>query len=1338
MESKTDTKRQKTETAEAPDYSVLERHIEEFGKIKWKNTVSYVTYKRTYARRLDDDDPESDTEEFVQTLYRVIRACNEQLGMKLSPQEQCEYFDIFANFKALPAGRFLWQLGTKTVEKYGLLSLQNCAFTEVKDIDSFCWVFDCLMLGSGTGYNIQRKYTDQLAKPHVVTATRMDTNDADFIVPDSREGWIALLRYLLRAHFVDDYCPSKTFTYSCICLRSKGAPIKGFGGTASGPEHLCQGITDINKLINTRASEGLKLRPIDCLDVMNLIARTVISGNVRRCLPEGTLIHTTKGLVPIEKMTTNHFVRTPGGVHEVTAVMSQGKQQLTCIETEIGHFKCTAEHKMAVWDDSVPDNKALNKYCWKKAQDLCVTDRLVHVTHTIKGDETKIDDILHSPPLDVSTAFFLGYAHGNSASCKCILENNDSKIPGSVTFHYNNFLDFFKPEEFKFFLKLNKDDFTIESPSFAKHIHNLRVSGKIPHYILQATAEIRKAYLSGYEKSKRVKNGVMKNISNNTFLYNLHSLYASLGVRTVADTIGHTLKIIDTSYVGQSLIEYFSPASTVNTIKITNICKIYDKMETYDITVKDAEQFVAGGGVLTHNSAQIAIGDSDDIEFLNAKRWDKGNIPNWRCFSNNSVVCSDIEKLPEEFWEGYKGNGECYGLINLDLSQKIGRTGETQYPDPEVTGYNPSLRAGTRVLTSDGVVHIETLENKFFKTRNLDGGWSYARCWKSGVGKPLHKLTMANGKEYFCTAEHKWPVLKAETTETKVSGPALPKIEEVTEMTESVSISETGQASSTKGNVSVADLDKSEETIKAAYEAASTPKLQDQGSTVTKSVTRTLTTEVKAKDRLPYIKSRALCNPVDGVGTYSDGFSIALLYCSPTVFVAEGTRTNYVWVLPEDAAKGDYGQLLKTWMNSVDYAAIRTFEQKDDKGNKFVVITQQSDAFTKHMSKFGLATEKETQEKTYGVPQAVWTGTEDFRRGFIDALYSFVGGVDKKQGLAFLPSPSERFTRDVWDLLGFYGVASTVKIGEKTSDGEDIVPLVVFEADIFSQMFRVTNKKKQDVLDKLEHRKQDIVGEIEVASCKLTELKEDVWDVAVYDSAHLFALSHCFTGNCGEQSLANKETCCLMELFLPNMDSQEELYKCAKNMYRIAKHSMSLPCHQKTTEAIVHKNMRMGIGITGVLQAPEKMDWLDKTYKQLREFDEKYSKEHGFPPSVKLTTVKPSGCVNPMTMIVVNTGAGVQNQTFDQIFKGQGIQLPSNEEIGDGQAWYDVTNPFQVLDEHNKMQNVVKLYDNGVRDTVHLQVDNEDIYCTPDHKFKVQDKWIQAVNLTQGDVVKFY
>jgi hypothetical protein len=57
--------------------------------------------------------------------------------------------------------------------------------------------------------------------------------------------------------------------------------------------------------------------------------------------------------------------------------------------------------------------------------------------------------------------------------------------------------------------------------------------------------------------------------------------------------------------------------------------------------------------------------------------------------------------------------------------------------------------------------------------------------------------------------------------------------------------------------------------------------------------------------------------------------------------------------------------------------------------------------------------------------------------------------------------------------------------------------------------------------------------------------------------------------------------------------------------------------------------MRMGIGVTGVYQASEEQrGWLADAYKFLRAYDDEYSKANGFPPSIKLTTVKPSGTLS--------------------------------------------------------------------------------------------------------------
>ena len=273
---------------------------------------------------------------------------------------------MMMNLKGTVAGRFLWQLGTETVDRLGLPSLQNCSFVVVdQPIRPFTWAFEMLMLGSGVGFNIQREHVYQLPKVKAsVEVSRNDENDADFIVPDSREGWVELLDRVLRASFET----GEGFTFATHLIRPKGAKIKGFGGTASGSEDLVWGMLEINKLLNSRAGE--RLRPVDCLDVMNIIGKIVVAGNVRR-------------------------------------------------------------------------------------------------------------------------------------------------------------------------------------------------------------------------------------------------------------------------------------------------------------------------------SAQIALGDHDDIEYLRAKRWDLGGIPNWRAMSNNSVVCDDISMLPEEFWEGYKGNGEPYGLINLTASRRMGRTGDLEYPDPDVMGFNP-------------------------------------------------------------------------------------------------------------------------------------------------------------------------------------------------------------------------------------------------------------------------------------------------------------------------------------------------------------------------------------------------------------------------------------------------------------------------------------------------------------------------------------------------------------------------------------------------------------------------------------------------------------------------
>lgn len=117
-------------------------------KTPW-STVGYLTYKRTYARPIEGS---NQTEEFPQTIDRVIDACRYQLNVGFTEDEEERLREYFLKLKGSVAGRFWWQLGTKTVDRLGLASLQNCAFTVIDHpVRPFCWAMDMLALGSGGG-----------------------------------------------------------------------------------------------------------------------------------------------------------------------------------------------------------------------------------------------------------------------------------------------------------------------------------------------------------------------------------------------------------------------------------------------------------------------------------------------------------------------------------------------------------------------------------------------------------------------------------------------------------------------------------------------------------------------------------------------------------------------------------------------------------------------------------------------------------------------------------------------------------------------------------------------------------------------------------------------------------------------------------------------------------------------------------------------------------------------------------------------------------------------------------------------------------------------------------
>lgn len=233
---------------------------------------SEIVYLRTYSREKEDGRKEA----WYETVERCVNGA-QAIGAGYTKAEAERLYDYVFNLKGSFAGRGLWQLGTPIVQKMSGASLTNCWVTSVEKIEDFEFLMDMLLLGGGVGYSVERASVHEFPKVKSgVKITHERTTDADVIVPDSRAGWTRLLHSVLKAYFYT----GRGFSYSTFLIRGYGAPLKTFGGTASGPEVLIAGINEICQVLENRI--GKKIRSVDALDVANIIGKVVCAGGSRR------------------------------------------------------------------------------------------------------------------------------------------------------------------------------------------------------------------------------------------------------------------------------------------------------------------------------------------------------------------------------------------------------------------------------------------------------------------------------------------------------------------------------------------------------------------------------------------------------------------------------------------------------------------------------------------------------------------------------------------------------------------------------------------------------------------------------------------------------------------------------------------------------------------------------------------------------------------------------------------------------------------------------------------------------------------------------------------------
>lgn len=124
------------------------------------------------------------------------------------------------------------------------------------------------------------------------------------------------------------------------------------------------------------------------------------------------------------------------------------------------------------------------------------------------------------------------------------------------------------------------------------------------------------------------------------------------------------------------------------------------------------------------------------------------------------------------------------------------------------------------------------------------------------------------------------------------------------------------------------------------------------------------------------------------------------------------------------------------------------------------------------------------------------------------------------------------------------------------------------------------------------------------------------------------------TNPCAEIILESSELCNLTETFPANHSDLEDYLRTLKFAYLYAKTVALTPSHWPETNQVKLRNLRLGISMSGVVQAINKFgleglrQFCDNGYDTLKYYDEVYSRWLAVQESIRLTTVKPSGSVS--------------------------------------------------------------------------------------------------------------
>jgi ribonucleoside-diphosphate reductase alpha chain len=232
------------------------------------NSYQQLIAKSRYARYLPE---EKRRENWDETSARWVSFFQEQLKDKVNKDDSIWGLlgNSINNLAVLPSMRSIMTAGEALRRTH--VAAYNCSYLPVDNQRCFDEAMYILLCGTGVGFSCEQAYVNQLP----VVPTMVEATGYTIVVADSKEGWCEAYKMLIGMLY-EGIIPK----WDVSLVRPAGAPLKTFGGRASGPGPLIDLFQyTVDKF---KAAQGRKLKSIEAHDIMCKIGEVVVVGGVRR------------------------------------------------------------------------------------------------------------------------------------------------------------------------------------------------------------------------------------------------------------------------------------------------------------------------------------------------------------------------------------------------------------------------------------------------------------------------------------------------------------------------------------------------------------------------------------------------------------------------------------------------------------------------------------------------------------------------------------------------------------------------------------------------------------------------------------------------------------------------------------------------------------------------------------------------------------------------------------------------------------------------------------------------------------------------------------------------